>query len=119
MATIYGDAKGVLLRFLRNEDEEERFPEAPAGTAYTVRFDELTNPAVVDALNTDWNSHDLVGGVLRRNGQAVSLAADSQEMSDRKALGAVLGKLQSDRPLTPEEIATVLRWLIHQSRGRK
>jgi hypothetical protein len=89
MAKIYGDADGNIIRLLQTDDEEKIFG-APA-TAYTavVELDADTNADVIKALLTDWNSHSMPGGVLTRNGQAVTIAADNTIVTDRRAMATL------------------------------
>lgn len=87
MGKLYADAQGHILRLLQSADEEARYGPPP-GTAFTLDFDETTNGAVLSALASDWNAHDMVGGVLRRNGQPILVAPDSQYYGARKQLQA-------------------------------
>ncbi len=95
MAKIYADINGVILRLLRNEDEEAAFG-APAGAAFTLEFDEQTNASVLFTLSADWNAHTMPGGVLMRGGVAVPIAAPGQQYSARQQIGAAKQTIQSN-----------------------
>jgi hypothetical protein len=112
MAKVFANAGGTILRFLRNADEERRFPAPPPGTTTTLTFDEEVNAAVVAALDADWNAHQVVGGQLRRNGVPVPLAADGPAALDRTALPALLPKLSDASVLTATELKTLLRLIL-------
>lgn len=112
MAKIFAGAGGAILRFLRNADEERRFPAPPPGTATTLAFDEEANAAAVAALDADWNAHQVVGGQLRRTGAVVALAPDGPAAQDRAALPALLPKLADASVLTPAELKTLLRVIL-------
>lgn len=80
---VYG-SNGILQGMRANADEETIYP-IPAGVT-VVEFDAATNATLVTALNSNWNSFDLQGGVLRRSGQAVVFAGDSDDEAERKAV---------------------------------
>src|SRR4051794_14886698 len=92
MARIWYAAGGPILRLAKTDAEEDRYG-APAGAAGSLAFDETTNAAALSALDTDWNAHTCPGGVLKRNGVNVALAADAADTADRKAVRANLPAL--------------------------
>jgi hypothetical protein len=114
MATLYANASGHIIRFLQSEPEEARFPNAPSGTAVTLTFDPVVNAAVLEALNTDWNSHAVSGGVLVRNGVPVVISSAGLAFQDRQALAALREKLDADQSLSAAELRRVLRWIIRR-----
>lgn len=86
MAKIYANAAGALLRLLATEEEERQFPDPPPDTASVLDFDEDTNAGVIAGVNAAWDAHTLLGGVLRLNGQEVTIAPPSAEYTDRQQL---------------------------------
>jgi hypothetical protein len=88
MATIYADAQGNLLRFLKTPVEEARYPDPPAGATQKVTFDGATNASVFAGIDSDWNSHRVVSNVLHRNGTPVTIAPDSPAATVLAALQA-------------------------------
>lgn len=75
--------QGVVC--LRKSAAEEAGPMAvPPDATDIIEFDERTNTAVIAAFNADCNSHTLIAGVLRKNGQVVNFSADSSDGADRR-----------------------------------
>ena len=111
MAKIYADTAGAIIRFLASEEEERAWPNPPAGTVYTVDFDEDTNGAVVDALTRFFDEHDCVGGVLHRNGQVVTIAPPSAEYTDRQQLATYWTNLAAylalNNPTNAQSVAAI------------
>jgi hypothetical protein len=120
VAKLYANAAGEIVRFFRDEAEERRWP-AVQGAAHEVEFDEGANADVVAALNSDWNSFAMLGGVLTRKNEAgvpvpVVLAAPTQRHDDRKGLPAILAKLEAGQNLSAPETRLVLRALVTATR---
>ena len=88
MVTIYADAQGNLLRFLKTPDELARYSTPPSDATQTVTFDGATNASVIEGINTDWNSHSVVSNLLHRNGTPVTIASDSLPVTILAALKA-------------------------------
>jgi hypothetical protein len=117
MAKLYADNDGRLLRLLKDEVEERRFPAAPSGTTTTIEFDEEENASVLQALAEDWNSHAVSGGVLVRNHLPVALAENGQGFQDERAVTAILLKLRNDQSLTAAELRILLRSIVRSIRN--
>jgi hypothetical protein len=111
MAKIYANAAGALLRMLATEEEERQFPDPPPGAAGVLDFDEDTNAAVIAGVHAAWDAHTLLGGVLRLNGQAVTIAPPSQEYTDRQQLQTYWQNLQTylglSNPTNAQTVAAV------------
>lgn len=86
MATLYANATGEILRFLATEELERRYPDPPEGTAFTLAFDESTNDVLCADLGQSTDPYTMPGGVLRRDGQAVTIAPPSDEYTDQQQL---------------------------------
>jgi len=74
---------GTLIRFLKTTEEIARFGD-PAEFDAMLEFDGDTNPEIVYALDTDWNSHTLVGTTLRRNSAIVTVNEPGDDYLARK-----------------------------------
>lgn len=111
MAKVYASAAGAIIRFLATEAEEREYPDPPPGATIAVDFDEDTNAAVVAGLQSAPLEHDAVGGVLRRNGAAVTLAPPSAEYTDRAQLQTYWGNLQTylglNNPTNAQSVAAI------------
>jgi hypothetical protein len=94
MARVYADANGKICGRARSDDEDAlRFPNGAAGATSNVQFDEITNQALVDDIATNWDAYSIVGGVLKKNGVPVNIAADNSATTDRKAIKSNLTSL--------------------------
>jgi hypothetical protein len=82
MAVLYG-LDTVIIRFLQTVEEEEQIG-APDEWDDSLDFDLETNEPVREALFADWNAHTLSGGVLRRDGQPVTINAPGESYLARK-----------------------------------
>ena len=71
MAKLYGK-NGELIRLLQTDEEELHFGD-PSAFDDLIEFDPETNQDMIAGLNTDWNSHKIVGGALHRNNQPVTI----------------------------------------------
>ena len=111
MATVYADAAGEILRFLESEAMERQYPDPPPGTAFTVAFDEDTNEALCADMGTSTDPYDAPGGVLRRNGQAVTIAPPSAEYTDHQQLMTYWQNLQAylglNNPTNAQSVAAI------------
>lgn len=92
MAKIIHDGNGNIIAIRRNDAEEAKFG-LPAGTI--IEFDEEANAAVLAAIDTDWNSHAIQAGKLRRNGVDVTIAANSANTTKRKQIRQLLTALDA------------------------
>lgn len=77
MKIFYDPATGQLRGYRKTEAEEVQFP-APAGVS-TLEIDETVNAAVVAGLDSNYQSHDVAAGVLRRNAVAVTVQPQSTD----------------------------------------
>ncbi len=84
MARLYHDAQGVPVAFRRTAEEEAAFPVA--GAAGSVAFDEAANAVLAQQVADGPQAYRVVAGVLRRDGVAVAVAADTQRKQDYEAL---------------------------------
>lgn len=81
MAKLYG-LQSEIVRFLKSMDDEH-FGDPPQFDV-ELEFDAETNQSVINGLDNDWNSHTLeIDGILRRNGQPVTINVPSQHFIDR------------------------------------
>jgi hypothetical protein len=117
-ATIYATATGALLRFLWSDEQHAEHPDPPPGTAQTVTFDTETNPAVVAGINTDWNSHRVVGGVLERNGQPVTLAPEGEATADAREMGLVIDAIRTYLAASGNQRTDAQRMAFERNVGR-
>jgi len=109
MAKIYGKS-GEIIRLLQSEDEELQFG-APPDFDDEIEFDPNTNQQVIDGLNTDWNSHQIVSGELYRNSNPVTINPPGDKWNarlngDDARVRFLLSQL-ADK--TPEEIYTLMQ----------
>ena len=77
-----------LVRLLKTDEDEAAFGE-PSQFDDLLEFDGETNPDAVHGLDTDWNAHTLSGGVLRRDGQPVTINAPGESYLARKQAAKV------------------------------
>ena len=71
MAKLYA-FQGVIVRFAQTDEEDEQFGVPPEWDDM-LEFDLNTNEHIRTSLFLDWNSHTLSGGVLRKDGQVVTV----------------------------------------------
>jgi len=81
MAKIWGYASEIV-RFVHNENEEWDFGP-PSQFDDELEFDEEVNQDAINGLDTDWNAHSLSGGILRRDGQPVTINSPGRHFLDR------------------------------------
>jgi hypothetical protein len=119
MALIYADDGGNIIRFLQTEEEEKRYPDAPAGTVTTIEFDPKTNASLITGLNTNWNSYSVSGtvagsGVVLQNGTPVVLAPKGLAFRDRENLRTIWQSLKADGTITAAELRVILRYILRR-----
>lgn len=123
MGSIYAAADGTLIRALFTPDEERQYPDPPPGTAQTIKFHTDTNAALIAGIDRDWNAHRVVGGVLQRNGQAVTINGPSEETvlreTERATLDALLARIQQGGNLTAQEIRQALQITLRDARRNR
>lgn len=116
MAKLYADSTGAILRLVKT-DTEEATP--PAGTVTTIDVDADTNAVLLHGLDTDWNSHKVIGGVLTRNGQPVTVNPPSDEHTERDAVAALDAQLTAYLNLpapTAAQTAAIVKLLVRAVR---
>lgn len=88
MATIYADASGNLLAFLKNALElQTEYPGgAPAAASFTITFDETTNAALVADILASYLTYTAPGGVLKKNNQTVTITPASALTTSEQAI---------------------------------
>lgn len=95
MAKVYADGNGIITRFLTTAAQESQFPDPPAGTVYTLAFDEGTNPGVIAAYTANSNGFALVGGTLTQSGTPVTINPPGLRFTDRAVIAGAVTKLFS------------------------
>ena len=97
MAKIYADTDGVIIRFLATLAQEHQYPDPPAGTVWTLAFDENTNQGIVTAYGTNSNQFTMPGGTLTQTvaGVPAVVAINPPGLAylDRDAIATGLAKL--------------------------
>jgi hypothetical protein len=93
MAKLYHNGSSLLG--LRKTSAEESLYPIPNGVS-VIEFDNDTNASVLQGLNTEWNSHSIVGGQLHRNGSPVTINADSTKTTSRKDFDSVVDAYITD-----------------------
>lgn len=113
MATVYSSSGGAILRFLASAAEEAQWPEAPAGAAHTLTFDEDTNAPLVAALRTSTDAWRYDGTTLTQAGQVVPVAADGSDRTMRSQIDTWLAATQTylglNNPTAAQTTAQVAR----------
>lgn len=82
MARLYANEAGELIRVLADSLQEQQWG-APPAWADSLEFDPGTNPNVLPAIAADHNGHRLTGGVLYRDGVAVTINPPSLSTTER------------------------------------
>lgn len=85
---LYGDANGAIVRMLQT-DAEEALYGPPDGYVSSLEFDPDSNPSAIAGLLSDTRNHQLLGGILYHNGQAVTINPPSQTFTDRQQLATL------------------------------
>lgn len=127
MPRLYADANNRILRYLRTDDDERMFPDAPPGTVHTLEFDEDTNALTAGDLARSTDAYRLSGSTLTRDGQPVVIAADGEDATVRKQaaqtvsdLTAYIGKAAptgADNINALKTLARAVRYLIRREFG--
>lgn len=81
---IYGGSNGSIISILAAND----FHSAPGQFASMVEIDENSNAETVSALYASINDYAVVGGVLRRDGVAVTINPDGPQTTATRALNS-------------------------------
>lgn len=88
MAILYADANGNLLGYARDVFENAiLFPSPPAGTTFTITFDETTNSSLVADIPINRNLYTAPAGTLTKQGVgAVVISAPSADFLIESAI---------------------------------
>ncbi len=97
---LYSDSSGEILRFLQTQEEETRYSNPPEGATYTLEFDEDTNSVLIQSLRVALWEHKLIGGVVTRQGQVITVNTPGQFFQDKQALLAIWTALKNGQALT-------------------
>lgn len=109
MATFRANAAGEILQFLATAQQEQQNPNPPAGTAYTLRFDETTNAGIVTAYNANSNTFAMPGGTLTQSGTPVTINPPGLLFEALENAAALATKaVETNDAFTRQEVA----WLI-------
>lgn len=93
MATLYAGADTRIIRYLRTEADERQFPDPPAGTAQTLKFDADTNAALAADLAATLDAYRLSGATLTKNGATQTLVADGEDAQVRALAAQAIADL--------------------------
>jgi hypothetical protein len=117
MATIYANAAGTILGLDRDDAEAALRGGPRPGATQSVTFDEATNAATLTDCLANPDAYRVVGGVLQKNGVAVTPAADAPATADRRAvknnLAPIFAALRAGTA-TPAQQQRVLAFLLRQ-----
>ena len=98
MITIYYDTNGNLLPPIYLDGQSAFGPDTGSqlNSVGSITFDESTNKALLQDINTNWSAYTVVAGNLQHNGQAVTIAADSTITTERTQVISQAPKMISD-----------------------
>lgn len=116
MAKVFTHANGIVG--WRKTAAEEAAAPLPADAANVVTFDEDTNAALVADLGLTTAPYSVAGGVLKKNGVAVSLTADGDRRSLVTAAAAAVSANQTYLGIaspSTAQVAAQVRALTQQS----
>jgi len=106
MARFRANAAGDITQFFANYIEEKQNLVPPAGTAYELQFDELTNAGLIAAYNTNSAQFRMDGGTLTQNGIAATVNPDALFYAAFRNRADMLSKInETNDPFTREEVA--------------
>lgn len=112
MAKLYADVDGKILRFLKTDEEEDRFLDPPLGAVDTLAFDLETNLTIGQLIDTDSNRCRLLNGQFRYDGVAQAINSPSGVVTEYRRLQQFLTKLMNDENLSAAELRALLRIII-------
>jgi hypothetical protein len=119
---LYANVAGEIIRFLQTEEEEDRYPDPPEGTAGFLEFDPESNHALAAALSESTDVWRLLGGVLYRDGQPVVINPDSTTTTERRQALALVQALKTFNGLDPATLTAAQRtaelWKAQKANNR-
>lgn len=107
MAIFRANVSGVIIQFVSTyQAEAAPINAAPAGTAYAVRFDEVTNPGLVAAYGANAGAFTMPGGTLCQDDTPVTINPPAAFYAGVVDAAGILQKANSGTPhnWTTEEI---------------
>lgn len=108
MAKFYANIAGDILR-LDGSRLVERSATPPAGTAYTLQFDEETNTGLITAYQSNAAQFRMDGGTLTQNGTPATVNPDGLIYAAFRDRIALLAKArETTDPFTRQEVALIL-----------
>lgn len=119
MARFFADAAGQIIAFRRSIGDEESpdYNDPPAGTVYSLQFDEKTNTGIITDYNQNTQAFAMVGGTLTKDGTIVTVNPDTAAYAGFRNWRPFLVKLNSTNdPITREEFAQALSLLFRDAR---
>lgn len=107
MALFRADANGDIIQFFSTyQSEQQNGGNVPPGTAYSLQFDEQTNPGIVSAYGANSAAFRMDGGTLTDDGVPVTINPPQQFYAAFQNAAAMLAKANSGDPhsWTTEEV---------------
>ena len=83
-----------IVRLLKTKLEEDHHGE-PSQFDGVIEFDETTNSEVILVLDTDWNNHSVVDGVLQYLGKSVTLSPPGYDWSTTALKPQIIESIKS------------------------
>ena len=101
----------ILRKYLVGQHPAVESALSPVNAGATLEFDEESNAALWADVFADHRPYTLLAGILRKSGVIQTIAADSQQETDRKALPAIKSQIEgymglSDLPI-PADLADI------------
>jgi len=93
MPTLYADDANVIIRWLRNSEEEATYPDSPEGAVSTLTFPTEGNKPLVSDITLSTIPYLFDGTVLTKDGAPVTV--DMNHPDSRKQMIDDLVALQS------------------------
>lgn len=114
MAKLYADNNGRIIRFLRNEEEEDWYPNAPVGAVHSLEYDPRTNPLIGQRVDSDHERCRVIDSEFRWDGVAQTISP-SGPITQYAAVKVIWAKLKDDQAISAAEVRAILRFLIRRS----
>lgn len=114
MARFSANAAGEIIEFKASGLAERLAPLPPAGAAFSLHFDEVTNPGLITSYQADPQAYSMPGGTLTVSGVPATVNDPGAYDAARSRAGALLVKLRDTTdPFTREDIADALAIAFH------